>query len=63
MMATAGGDILEAALMVTPYGRLAGKSKAIGRAIVGAGMGAALGDFGFGVPGTVIGGVAGALAS
>ena len=61
MMATAGGDVLEAALMVTPYGALAGKSKVIGRAIAGAAVGAAAGEFaGFGVPGSIIGGAGGA---
>lgn len=62
MMATAGGDVLEAALMVTPYGALANKSKMIGRAIAGAAVGAAAGEFaGFGVPGSVIGGAGGAM--
>jgi hypothetical protein len=61
MMATAGGDVLEAALMVTPYGALANKSKVIGRAVAGAAVGAAVGEFaGFGVPGSIIGGVGGA---
>ena len=62
MMATAGGDVLEAALMVTPYGALAGKSKVIGRAVAGAAVGAAAGEFaGFGVPGSIIGGAGGAV--
>jgi hypothetical protein len=62
MMATAGGDVLEAALMVTPYGALAKKSKVLGRAIAGAAVGAAAGEFaGFGVPGSIIGGAGGAV--
>lgn len=62
MMATAGGDVLEAALMVTPYGALAKKSKMLGRAIAGAAVGAAAGEFaGFGVPGSIIGGAGGAV--
>lgn len=62
MMATAGGDVLEAALMVTPYGALAKKSKMLGRAIAGAAVGAAAGEFaGFGVPGSIIGGAGGAM--
>lgn len=62
MMATAGGDVLEAALMVTPYGALAGKSKLLGRAIAGAAVGATAGEFaGFGVPGSIIGGAGGAM--
>ena len=61
MMATAGGDVLEAALMVTPYGALANKSKVIGRAVAGAAVGATAGQFaGFGVPGSIIGGASGA---
>jgi len=61
MMATAGGDVLEAALMATPYGWLANKSKVIGRAIAGAAVGAGIGEFaGFGVPGSIIGGAGGA---
>ena len=64
MMATAAGDILESALMVTPYGALARKSKLIGRGIAGAAVGAAAGEFlGFGVGGTIIGGGIGALAA
>lgn len=60
MMATAGGDVLEAALMATPYGALANRSKVIGRAVAGAAVGATIGEFsGFGVPGSVIGGVGG----
>lgn len=62
MMATAGGDVLEAALMVTPYGALANKSKVIGRGIAGAAIGATAGEFaGFGVPGSIIGGAGGAM--
>lgn len=60
MMATAGGDVLEAALMATPYGALANRSKVIGRAVAGAAVGATIGEFsGFGVPGSVIGGIGG----
>ncbi len=60
MMATAGGDVLEAALMATPYGALANRSKVIGRAVAGAAVGATIGEFsGFGVPGSVIGGISG----
>lgn len=62
MMATAGGDVLEAALMVTPYGALASRSKVLGRAVAGAAVGATAAEFaGFGVPGSVIGGAGGAV--
>lgn len=62
MMATAGGDVLEAALMVTPYSAIANRSKILGRAITGAAAGAAAGEFlGFGVPGSIIGGAAGGV--
>ena len=61
-MATAGGDVLEAALMVTPYSAVANRSKILGRAITGAAAGAAAGEFlGFGVPGSIIGGAAGGV--
>jgi len=64
MVATAGGDVLEAALMITPYGALAKRSKTIGKAIAGAAIGAASGEFlGFGVEGSIIGGGVGAIAA
>lgn len=64
MMATAGGDVLEAALMVTPYGAIAGRSKVFGRFVAGAGAGAVAGEFlGFGVPGSIIGGAVGGMAA
>jgi hypothetical protein len=64
MMATASGDILEAALMITPYGALARKNKILGRAISGAAIGAAAGEFlGFGTGGSIIGGGIGAVAA
>ena len=64
MMATAGGDVLEAALMVTPYSAFAGKSKIFGRAVAGAALGSAVAEFsGMGVPGAVIGGIAGGAAA
>ena len=60
MMATASGDVLEAALMVTPYSAWAKKSKLLGRAVAGAAIGGAAGSFaGFGIGGSIIGGVAG----
>jgi hypothetical protein len=64
MVATAGNDVLEAALMVTPYGAWAKKSKILGRAVSGAALGAAVGvSSGFGVGGTMIGGVVGGAAA
>lgn len=61
MVATAGGDVLEAALMITPYGALANRSKVFARSVSGAAVGAVAGEFlGFGVPGSIIGGVSGA---
>lgn len=64
MMATAGGDVLEAALMVTPYSAFAGKSKIFGRAVAGAALGSAVAEFsGMGVPGAIIGGIAGGAAA
>lgn len=64
MMATASGDVLEAALMVTPYSAIASKSKMLGRAIAGAAIGGAIGEVsGFGTPGMVIGGIGGGVAA
>ena len=60
MMATASGDVLEAALMVTPYSAWAKKSKLLGRAVAGAAIGGAAGSaVGFGIGGSIIGGIAG----
>ena len=64
MMATAGGDVLEAAWMALPIGRLASKYKSLGRAVVGGGVGYAAGEMaGFGVGGGAIGAVGGAIAA
>lgn len=64
MMATAGSDVLEAAWMALPIGRLASKYKTLGRAVAGGAIGYAAGEMaGFGVGGGLIGGAAGALAA
>lgn len=64
MMATAGSDVLEAAWMALPIGRLASKYKTLGRAMAGGAIGYAAGEMaGFGVGGGLIGGATGALAA
>jgi hypothetical protein len=64
MIATAGSDVLESAWMALPIGILASKYKTLGRAFAGGAIGYAAGEMsGFGVGGSAIGAVTGALAA